>query len=202
MEDKKMRIGLIRHGVTDWNSIGKIQGQSDIPLNDDGRWQAKALAERLREESNKWDYVMSSGLSRAEETASIIASILSIPLLKPDKRLLERYFGQVEGLTADEREKNWGKDWDQLDLGQEKNEAIRTRGLEFMEDMWDKYPDKNILVVSHGAFLAVLYTAMFKDRYTERIGNLSLTVLEKEDAEWTPILYNCTRHLLERQHES
>lgn len=197
-----MKIGLIRHGVTDWNMIGKIQGQSDIPLNDNGRGQARALGERLRGEPLIWDYVISSGLSRAEETASIIASILSIPLLEPDARLLERSFGQVEGLSAEEREKNWGKEWDLLDVGQEKKEAIQTRGLAFMEDIGIKYPDKNILVVSHGAFLAVLYTAMFNDRCTERIGNLSLTILEKKEMEWTPLLYNCTRHLLEKQQKS
>lgn len=197
-----MKIGLIRHGVTDWNMIGRIQGQSDIPLNDNGRDQARALGERLRDELLKWDYVISSGLSRAEETASIIASILSIPLLEPDARLLERSFGQVEGLSAEEREKNWGKEWDLLDVGQEKTEAIQTRGLAFMEDVGIKYPDKNILVVSHGAFLAVLYSAMFNDRCTERIGNLSLTILEKKETEWTPLLYNCTRHLLEKQQKS
>ncbi|MEJ1715113.1 histidine phosphatase family protein, partial [Escherichia coli] len=89
----------------------------------------------------------------------------------------ERSFGQVEGLSAEEREKSWGKEWDLLDVGQEKKEAIQTRGLAFMEDIGNRYPDKNILVVSHGAFLAVLYSAMFNDRCTERIGNLSLTIL-------------------------
>ncbi|WP_438351251.1 histidine phosphatase family protein [Paenibacillus sp. FA6] len=194
-----MRIGLIRHGITDWNALGKIQGQTDIPLNDEGREQAATLGERLRGESFTWDYVISSGLVRADETGSIIASILSIPMMEPDKRLLERSFGQVEGLTAEQREKKWGTDWNQLDLGQEKDEDIQVRGLAFLEDMWKKYPDRNILVISHGAFLAQLYIAMYNDMYTERIGNLSLTILEKEDENWKPLLYNCSRHLLEIQ---
>ena len=194
-----MRIGLIRHGITDWNALGKIQGQTDIPLNDEGREQAVALGERLREESYTWDYVISSGLTRADETGSIIASILSIPVMEPDERLLERSFGQVEGFTAEQREKKWGKDWNQLDLGQEKNEDIQVRGLAFLEDMWERYPDRNILVISHGAFLAQLYIAMYNDIYTERIGNLSLTILEKEDLNWKPLLYNCSRHLLKIQ---
>ncbi|AJS58054.1 histidine phosphatase family protein [Paenibacillus sp. IHBB 10380] len=192
-----MRMGLIRHGLTDWNVSGKIQGQSDIPLNEEGKRQAMALGERLLIESYQWDYVISSGLSRAVETANIIATKLSLPMLETDERLLERSFGQVEGFTAEQRESTWGKEWNLLELGQEKNEAIQARGLAFMEEMWERYPDKNILVISHGGFLAQLFTALYKDQYVERIGNLSLTILEKEDLKWMPLLYNCTRHLLE-----
>lgn len=195
-----MRMGLIRHGLTDWNVSGRIQGQSDIPLNKEGKRQAVALGERLLHESYQWDYCISSGLSRAVESANIIATKLSLPVLEPDERLLEKFFGQIEGLTAEQRERSWGKEWDLLELGQEKNEAIQARGLAFMEDMWNRYPDKNILVISHGGFLAQLFTALYKDQYVERIGNLSLTILEKDDLEWKPLLYNCTRHLLESQH--
>ncbi|MHA0855417.1 histidine phosphatase family protein [Paenibacillus sp. CMAA1364] len=193
-----MRIGLIRHGITDWNMLGKIQGQTDIPLNDEGRAQAAILGERLLQEPYAWDSIISSGLQRAEETGSIISSILSIPMLEPDKRLLERSFGQVEGLTAEERELKWGKDWNQLELGQEKNEDIKTRGLDFLEEMWNVYPNRNILVISHGAFLAQLYIALYNDMYMERIGNLSLTILEKDEEKWSPLVYNCSLHLLEK----
>lgn len=69
-----MIVGLIRHGLTDWNAAGKIQGQSDIPLNDEGRKQALKLAERLKRESDvqPWDFIITSGLSRAQETLSLI----------------------------------------------------------------------------------------------------------------------------------
>ncbi|AOZ91331.1 histidine phosphatase family protein [Paenibacillus crassostreae] len=194
-----MRIGLIRHGVTDWNLVGRIQGQTDIPLNDEGRKQALLLGNRLKDDPDTWDYVISSGLSRADETGSIIASILSLPILESDPRLSERYFGHVEGLTAEQREQTWGKEWDQLDLGQEKDEDIQARGLTFLDDIWKQYHDKNILVISHGAFLAQLYSALFRDKYNERIGNLSLTILEKVDFDWIPLLYNCNRHLYETQ---
>lgn len=194
-----MMIGLIRHGLTDWNMLGKIQGQSDIPLNDEGRRQAKLLGERLSREAYPWDFLISSKLSRAEETGRIIASELGIPVLEPDSRLNERSFGQVEGLTLTERESKWGREWHLQELGQEKDEEIQARGLAFMEDMWNTYPDKNMLVISHGGFLAQLYRSLYQDRYTERIGNLSLTILEKKDLEWVPLLYNCTRHLLENK---
>lgn len=194
-----MLIGLIRHGLTDWNAIGKIQGQSDIPLNDEGRMQAAMLADRLLQEPYRWDYCITSNLSRAAETGKIIADKLGIPLLEPDERIRERAYGQVEGLTASQREEKWGKDWNQLSLGQETDEQLQARALAFMEDISAKHPGRNILVISHGGFLAQLYIALYKDKYSERIGNLSLTILEKKEKQWNPILYNCTRHILQKQ---
>lgn len=195
-----MLIGLIRHGLTDWNVEGRIQGQSDIPLNDEGRRQADMLGDRLLQEPYHWDYCITSSLSRAAETGRIIAGKLGIPLLEPDDRIRERAYGQVEGLTAAQREEKWGKDWNQLSLGQEKDEQLQARALDFMEEIAARYPKKNILVISHGGFLAQLYIALYKDKFSERLGNLSLTILEKKDQDWNPLLYNCTRHLLQNQH--
>ncbi|MDO3409630.1 histidine phosphatase family protein [Saccharibacillus sp. CPCC 101409] len=192
-----MLIGLIRHGLTDWNAAGRIQGRSDIPLNEEGRRQAHRLAKRLKGEPYRWDFAISSGLLRARETAQIIASALDIPLLEADERLAERGFGQVEGMTQAEREERFGTDWNSLDIGQEKLEALEERALAFMDDIETKHPDRNVLVISHGGLLAQLYLALYEGRYTERIGNLALTVLEKEGELWEPLLYNCTKHLLE-----
>lgn len=191
-----MRIGLIRHGLTDWNVLGRIQGQSDIPLNEEGRQQARLLGNRLLEEPYKWDYIITSGLSRAQETGEIISGILNTPMLPPDERLKERSFGQAEGLTALEREAKWGTDWNLQDLGQEKEPAMQARILSFMHDLAEQYPNHHILVISHGALLAQLYRALYEDQYSERIGNLSLTILEKSESDWNPLLYNCTKHLL------
>lgn len=195
-----MLIGLIRHGLTDWNAEGRIQGQSDIPLNDEGRRQAEMLGDRLLQETYRWDYCITSSLSRAAETGKIIAAKLGIPLLEPDERIRERAYGQVEGMTAAQREEKWGKDWNLLPLGQESDEQLQARALAFMEEIAAHYPDKNILVISHGGFLAQLYIALYKDKYSERLGNLSLTILEKKEKEWNPLLYNCTRHILQQQH--
>lgn len=191
-----MLIGLIRHGLTDWNAAGRIQGRSDIPLNDEGRRQAAKLAERLAEDAYHWDFVISSGLLRAQETAEIIANKLKLPLLEADVRLAERGFGQVEGMTQAEREERFGADWNTQDVGQEKLEALEERALAFIADLDVKYPSSNVLVVTHGGLLAQVYAALYKGRYTDRIGNLSLTVLEKQGELWEPLVYNCTKHLL------
>ncbi|MGN7761801.1 histidine phosphatase family protein [Paenibacillus sp. 22594] len=195
-----MLIGLIRHGLTDWNAEGRIQGQSDIPLNDEGRRQAEMLGDRLLQETYRWDFCITSSLSRAAETGSIVAAKLGIPMLEPDDRIRERAYGQVEGMTAVQREEKWGMDWNQLSLGQETDDQLQARALAFMEEIAERYPEKNILVISHGGFLAQLYIALYKDKYSERLGNLSLTILEKKGKEWNPLLYNCTRHILQNQH--
>lgn len=66
-------IGLIRHGITEWKVLGRSQGISDIPLNEIGRQQAVALANRLSLEE-KWDVIVTSDLLRAKETGQIITS--------------------------------------------------------------------------------------------------------------------------------
>jgi len=190
-----MRIGLIRHGLTDWNAAGRIQGQSDIPLNDEGRAQAARLAERLTEESYAWDFAISSGLLRAQETAGIIAARLRLPVLEADVRLTERGFGPLEGMRVSELIEQYGEDWSTQDNGQEQLQALGARALAFMADLEVKYPDQNVLVVTHGGLLAQLYATLYADRQVERIGNLSLTVLEKNGELWESLVYNCTKHL-------
>ena len=67
-----MHICIVRHGETDWNLDGRIQGQMDIPLNSNGRIQAELCATAINFE--KWDVIVSSTLKRAKETAEIIAN--------------------------------------------------------------------------------------------------------------------------------
>jgi len=194
-------IGLIRHGQTEWNALGRIQGQTDIPLSEEGRRQAEALAERLLGEEQKWDAVISSNLQRAHETARIIASKLGLPLLAPDERLSERYFGEVEGTTAEERLQRWGENWRQADAGQESDAAVRARGMSFIEEWRRKQPDTRLLVVSHGSFLAQLLQEMCGQLDDGHLVNMSFSILQHDASDsasggaWKPLLHNCSLHL-------
>ncbi|MEW9106981.1 MULTISPECIES: histidine phosphatase family protein [unclassified Paenibacillus] len=188
-------IGLVRHGLTDWNAQGKIQGQTDIPLNETGRKQAALLAERLVRERAPFDYVISSGLQRAEETASILADALHIPMLSPEAGLRERAYGLVEGTTPEEREQRWGAEWRQLDLGQEKDKELQQRAVHALEHVANQHKGANLLVVSHGGWLAQLFIALFGSSGQGHIGNLSYSVLEKRSEGWHPLLYNCMEHI-------
>lgn len=94
-----MRLYIIRHGQTDWNVEGKIQGRQDIPLNESGRRQARALAEGMK--SRPVIAVYSSPQLRAMETAEAIASLWNLEV-QPVPQLMEIGYGQWEGRTAED----------------------------------------------------------------------------------------------------
>ncbi len=103
------RILLVRHGQTAWNAIGKLQGATDIPLNDLGREQARGLAAQLAGEPIA--QVWASDLARASETAAIVATNRGLAAPRIDPELRERAFGVFEGLTRDECEVNHPEAW-------------------------------------------------------------------------------------------
>ncbi|NIK67734.1 histidine phosphatase family protein [Paenibacillus sp. BK720] len=194
-----MIIGMVRHGNTDWNALGKIQGQTDIPLNELGKKQANALAERLSKDEKLWDAVISSDLQRARQTAAVIADKLGIPLLDGDPRLRERNFGEVEGLTLPERVERWGENWREVAQGLETDDEVRSRGLSFLQDWQKQRPEGRLLVISHGGFLAQMFDTLCVDLEKQQLGNLSYSILQLKDEQWIPLLYNCTRHLEKEQ---
>ena len=92
------KVALVRHGMTDWNLQGRIQGIKDIPLSEEGRSQARAVARRLGCE--EWHRIYSSDLIRAAETARMVADALKLPVTL-DSRLREKAFGNnVTGSCA------------------------------------------------------------------------------------------------------
>ncbi|WP_246027781.1 histidine phosphatase family protein [Paenibacillus xylaniclasticus] len=188
-------MGLIRHGQTSWNALGKIQGQTDIPLNEEGIRQAQTLANRIASEDRRWDAVVSSDLRRAEETARIIAETVGISQLASDPRLRERYFGEIEGTTAADRLLRWGDEWPIEAAGVENEESVIARASSFIEQWKSEHQDISLLVVSHGNFMASMLPLMCSSAPDEHIGNLSYSILQLNDEGWTPLLYNCTAHI-------
>lgn len=188
-----IKIGLIRHGCTDWNKEGRAQGHSDIPLCEEGIEQARKLAERLEHE--KWDVIYSSDLGRAAKTAVAIANKKGIEL-NLDTRLRERHGGQIEGTTEAERINKWGDNWRDLDLGVEPRSEITERGMAGIKDMMKEHPNQNILIVSHGAFIKQLLRTWFPGQDMEAsLGNCSITVVETDGNEWNLALHNCVVHI-------
>lgn len=186
-------IGLVRHGVTDWNQEGRMQGKNDIPLNAEGRRQAGLLGKRMAGE--EWDYIYSSDLARARETADIIARHMGKTVEGYDPLLSERAFGLLEGTTEQERITRWGPDWRSMDLGGEAREAVIERGMGFLKEMDQRHQDKRILLVSHGALIGALVETLFPDFGYLGLKNTCVNVLEKTPEGWSCSLHNCVRHL-------
>jgi 2,3-bisphosphoglycerate-dependent phosphoglycerate mutase len=188
-------IGMIRHGVTEWNQLGKSQGLTDIPLNEEGNQQAKSLAEHLDLEGG-WDFIVTSDLKRAVQTAEHLAAKLKVPIQFYDPRIREIDCGQIEGTTEEERVKRWGKDWRELELGMEKPFDVAKRGIGFLDELSKMFTGKRILMVSHGALIGVTLQHLFPEQFPKTyIENTSLTILEKKEENWWCSRYNATDHL-------
>lgn len=144
-----MKILLTRHGQTDWNVAGKIQGMTDIELNETGIKQAEATREKLLDYDI--DLIIASPLKRAKRTAEIIGSGRNIPIIIDD-RIQERAFGKYEGKTT--KEMDFDEVWNyKLNIHYENAESVgelfdRVNG--FLKDIKQSYQDKTVLLVTHG----------------------------------------------------
>jgi 2,3-bisphosphoglycerate-dependent phosphoglycerate mutase len=188
-------IGLVRHGVTEWNTLGRAQGVTDIPLSEIGKQQACDMGDRLTQEG-KWDILITSDLKRAIETGQIIGKKINIPISHFDKRIQEINCGEIEGTTEEERIHRWGRNWRELDLGMEKSDEVSKRGAEFLEEIVDIYKGKRILIISHGALIGLTLQRILPEKFQKTyIDNTSITLLKHTEAKWDCILYNCTKHL-------
>lgn len=185
-------IALIRHGSTSWNKEGRAQGNSNIPLDQDGINQAELLAKRLS--SDDWNHIYSSTLERAKQTALIIGNAIGIDI-HLDDRLRERAGGLIEGTTEEERIEKWGTGWRDLDLGLEPIEVVQKRGKEFLEEIMLNHQGEKVLVVSHGALIQFNFINLVPNFPTKHFDNTSITILKKLDKQWTCELHNCTKHL-------
>ncbi|MDF2924128.1 MAG: histidine phosphatase family protein [Paenibacillaceae bacterium] len=186
-------IGLVRHGITDWNQEGRMQGRNDIPLNEEGRKQAHLLGKRMSGEA--WDYIYSSDMQRAKETADIIAEYMDMRVEGYDSSMAERSFGQIEGTTEQERIERWGEAWRDLDHGGEPREDVVKRGLALLDQLHARHPGKRILVVSHGAVIGSLMETLFPEFGYLGLKNTCVNVLGKSDSGWECLLHNCVKHL-------
>jgi probable phosphoglycerate mutase len=147
---------LVRHGETDWNLAGRWQGQTDVPLNEAGRAQARALAARMHAEGIVT--VAASDLLRARTTAEIVAAELGLEVRVVDHRLREQSFGAFEGLTARECAERfpeaWARylaDWRSTPPGGESGAEVLARVVPALKDV--AALGAPALVVMHGRAL-------------------------------------------------
>lgn len=150
-----MKITLVRHGQTEYNYQNRLQGTSNIPLNDTGRRQCYKLKEKMKNE--KFDICFSSPLVRAVETAMILVGD-KVQIIN-DNRLKEREIGNLEGKEKSLYDKN--KYWDYYlncnNEGVEPIQDIFIRCNDFLNYIFENYKKKSILIVSHGAITRAIH---------------------------------------------
>lgn len=157
-----LRVYLVRHGETDWNVEGRLQGSQDTPLNTRGLEQAERIADRLAHEGG-FLALYSSPLSRAWQTAQVICRTTGLEPI-PDERLRERSLGLAEGLTGAELDERFpqglegsGGDLARLSFpGEETRETFAVRASAFFRDLQGRHSDGKVAVVTHGGAIVLI----------------------------------------------
>jgi broad specificity phosphatase PhoE len=182
-------LGLLRHGQTDWNINFLLQGVTDIPMNQTGIEQVKLAAQAIRAED--WDVVLTSPLSRARQTAEIIANQHGYTEIIEQELLIERSFGEAEGLSHEQ----WRAKYSNLDVipGGESRTQLAERSKLLLETISQELAGKRVLAISHGALIRALIAIASNNelpRDGERLGNASLNVVKHSDNSWQVVNYS------------
>ena len=177
-----MRLYIVRHGETDWNRIHRVQGRTDIPLNDYGRRLARETAEGMKEV--RIDLGYTSPLLRAKETAQIILADRGVPLYE-DSRIEELSFGSYEGMRTGGEGKEPGSEAFNRFFTDTANYVppqdaesipqLYERTGKFLAEICERedLKDRSILVSTHGAAMTALLNRIR--------GNLSVSEFWKDE---------------------
>ena len=175
-----MRVALIRHGQTDWNLAGRMQGRTDVPLNETGRREARRLAERLAHDET-WDAVVTSPLRRARETAEILAELLSLTATVCDG-LVERSFGDAEGLSHSDALEQWpSRHYPSM----EGHVEVAERGVIALDRVAERFPGGRVIAVTHGSFIRHVLADIsgVSSDQVPRAENLAISEIERDASE-------------------
>lgn len=176
------KLYMVRHGQTKWNADNRICGKTDLELTEVGLLQAQILAEKVS--GLKVDLIVTSAMKRARKTGEIIGAPKNVPVLE-DARLAEIDFGKYEGVCRFDE----GYQRDKLQLacrypdGGESTILAAHRLFACLDDLKASYPDKNLLIVSHGSACRIMRT-YFEDVTIEEFYNFRLDNCEIVEYEW------------------
>ena len=187
------RLYLVRHGETEWNAEGRIQGHTDVGLSDWGRQQARAVAQRLS--GVTFDAAYSSDLSRTAETARIILAQQRDLTLTATAQLRERHYGVFEGLTVAERQARYpdmfaaslSNDLDFAPTDGETMSQVGARMAAFVAELRERHLEETVLIAGHGGALRATLPALL---------DLPLEAL------WRLALDNCALSIIDTYPES
>lgn len=184
-----MSIYIVRHGETDWNREGIYQGQTDTPLNENGKETARELGIFLSR--IKFTAIYSSDLLRTKETAEIINNFLNVPIYYTQD-LRELDFGEWTGKSIWEMNekdpelfRKWQEDpWNISPPGGETFRELTERVMKILESIFERHNGDNILVVSHAgpikAMIFGLISATGKAYWNLKISHNTVVILNKD----------------------
>ncbi|APF40786.1 histidine phosphatase family protein [Neomicrococcus aestuarii] len=185
VEPGQSHLAFVRHGQTDWNAEGLLQGGTDVPLNDHGRLQAHETAKLLKS-NGPWDVIVSSPLKRALETAKILADELGCNQhIKTYTELKERSYGDLEGqcrvtlspevqdalhpparVSCDALDEYEDKAFESgLLPNVERSKAVAERGAAAVRQVQQDFPGKRVIMVSHGTLIRLTMDALTGERH-------------------------------------
>ena len=200
-----LKLFLIRHGETEWNTDFRLQGISDIPLNSYGKEQAQALGRALSK--RKITHIYSSDLARAWDTAQIIRTYQNVPIYR-EPRLREISFGLWEGLKDNQIRqqypkmlKNWHDDPSTITPPHgETVEKVATRVQSFFNELKNSHSQGCIAIVSHGTPLRVMLCNFFglsyKSLWSFKFDNASFTEIHVFSKKASLVRFNDTCHIV------
>ncbi|TXH71356.1 MAG: histidine phosphatase family protein [Thiothrix sp.] len=189
---------LVRHGQTDWNAAGRIQGLEDIELNAVGRAQATQTGLYLQQW--QWDRIISSPLKRATESAEIIAEQLGLAPVEIMDVFMERDYGDCSGMTAAQRKQSFP---DGIIPRQETLETLQKRVLQGLRQLKQE-PQARTLIITHGGVINSLLAYMSRGEIgtgKSILHNASLALFQYEQ-DWRILAYNLTTHLDSLSHKA
>ena len=168
-------IYIARHGLTDWNLVPKVQGMTDIPLNEGGIKQAHELAENIKKSGIKFDKILYSPLVRAAETARIVAEENNIPM-QVEPRLIEQNFGKWEGSECVKGDRTFHEAkqcfFDKYETG-ESMARLAQRIYNLLDELKQMPGDETYLLVTHGG-IARMIQSYFYDMTNEEFSSFQL----------------------------
>lgn len=173
-----MDIYVMRHGETEWNSQRRVCGRSNIPLTEEGRRQAEEAAAGLV--GRGIGVILASPLQRAQDTAAAVARRLEGVQVETDPRLLEQCFGDYEGCDYDDAEfrrmrKNLAY---RMPGGGESFYDMAARLYPLIDEVREKYPHTNVLLVAHGGVCRLLHS------YFENLTNEEFSAISTGNCQW------------------
>jgi uncharacterized phosphatase len=187
-KDDKMKICLLRHGETEWNNLGKLQGREDVPLNVMGIEQIRGTVKYFKK--TDWKIIITSPLVRAKASAEIISKEIGGIKIHEEIDFIERDYGKASGMTVKERQTVFP---DGEYIGIEPFEALQNRTVNALKKYMEKYKGNNIIIVSHGAAINSIVAYLSKNELgAERaaLKNACITLLEEVDKEIRIKYYN------------